>query len=560
MVIYNQLHLFRKLRKLKTLKMKRILNQALIFATIFICQNLSLAQAPDLGTTADFVIFTTVGATTNTGISHLTGNVGTNSGSITGFGNVNGVMHNGDGASAQCASDLLNLYTQLNTVIPTFFPAPALGNGQILTGGVYSIAGNATLDQSLNFDAQGDENAVFILQIQGTLSTNSASEIILSNGALACNIFWKVEGLVSMASGTKMKGTIVANNAAINMSTGVNLEGRILSTSGAVGVNGVVAYTPTGCGSLVLDGPIAPELGTAVCYAIFSSNGEVTNIDTSIIKGDIGTNVGLTTGFNPLLVDGMIHPIPDGSTAQCATDLLITYDYLNTLNYDIELLYPAQFGNDLVLTPHTYLLNAATSFNGRLYLDAAGNKNAIFVIQINGALTTSTYANVELINGTLAENVYWKIEGALNINDYSLFKGTLVVNNGAINLQKGMKLEGRAFTTTGALNTAAIKATMPAGCITTNINSFDTDDSNLFYSIYPNPFNTNSTITISSNSHTNPSELKIYNFIGQELLNVLFTDQTTSFESSNLPAGMYFYKVLLNNKIIQTGKLIASGK
>jgi len=538
--------------------MKSLLTLIQLVAIIFSCQTLSFSQAPTLGTTADFVLFTTVGATTNTGISHLTGNVGTNGGSITGFGNVNGVMHNGDGASAQCASDLLNLYNQLNTAIPTFFPAPALGNGQILTGGVYSITGNATLDQSLNFDAQGDENAVFILQIQGTLSTNPASEIILSNGALACNIFWKVEGLVSLASGTKMKGTIVANNAAINMSTGVTLEGRALSTSGAVGVNGVMAYTPTGCGSLVLNGPFAPELGTTACYAIFSSNGEVTNTDTSIIKGDVGTNVGLTTGFNPLFVDGMIHPIPDGSTAACSADLLNVYSYLNTLSYDIELLYPAQFGNELVLTPHTYLLNAATGFTGNLYLDAAGNENAVFVIQINGALTTSTYANVLLINGTQAKNVYWKIEGALNINDYSIFKGTLVVNNGAINLKKGVTLDGRAFTTTGALKTASITATMPPGCIITSTNSFIEENAIEPFSIYPNPFIINTTLTISSNSQINNAELKVFNFIGEELLNIPLSDQITSFKTTNLTTGVYFYKVVANNKIIQSGKLISS--
>jgi len=56
--------------------------------------------------------------------------------------------------------------------------------------------------------------------------------------------------------------------------------------------------------------------------------------------GDVGTNVGLTTGFDPLLVTGTIHPIPDASTAQCAADLIDVYTYLNTLPYDIELLYP----------------------------------------------------------------------------------------------------------------------------------------------------------------------------------------------------------------------------
>ena len=108
-------------------------------ATLLAFPNVNFAQAPALGTSADFVLFTSVGAVSHTGISHLTGNVGTNGGLCSGFGNVDGVMHENDGASATCSADLLNVYNQLNATVPTFFPAPLLGNGQILNAGVYSI-------------------------------------------------------------------------------------------------------------------------------------------------------------------------------------------------------------------------------------------------------------------------------------------------------------------------------------------------------------------------------------------------------------------------------------
>jgi hypothetical protein len=88
---------------------------------------------------ADFVLFTSVGAVGNTGISQITGNIGTNSGSITGFGNVNGVMHSGDLATTLCAADVLIACNQLNAAIPASFPDPLLGNGDTLTPGVYRI-------------------------------------------------------------------------------------------------------------------------------------------------------------------------------------------------------------------------------------------------------------------------------------------------------------------------------------------------------------------------------------------------------------------------------------
>ncbi len=448
--------------QLNPIQMKNLLLHIVAAATLLFFNNANFAQAPDLGTAANFVLFTSVGAVGNTGTSHLTGNVGTNSGSSTGFGNVNGVMHNNDGATAQCASDLLIAYNKLNTAIPAFFPAPLLGNGDTLNAGVYSISGNTTLNLNLTLNAKGDSTAVFIFQVQGTFSSGANAKIILINGAQACNVFWKVEGAVSLAAATTMRGTIIANNAAIVMSAGDTLEGRALSTTGAVSVNGVLAYTPIGCGSPLLTGPAAPDLASTANFALFSGNGELTNSGVTKVTGDVGTNVGLTTGFDPLNVTGTIHPKPDDSTAAAAVDLLTVYNYLNTLPADIELLYPAQFGNNLVLTPHTYLMNAATTFTDTLYLNAQGNANSVFVIKINGALSTSTYSKVILINGAQASNVFWKVDGAVDINDYSVFKGTIVANNGAISLNTGDSLDGRALTTNGAFSTAAITATLPA--------------------------------------------------------------------------------------------------
>ena len=129
--------------------MKALLINVLTALFLFLIPILNFGQAPPLGTASGFVLFSTIGAVSNTGISHLTGNVGTNSGSSTGFGNVDGVMHDNDGSSTQCAADLLIAYNLLNTAVPTFFPAVLLGNGQILNAGVYSITGAATLNLDL---------------------------------------------------------------------------------------------------------------------------------------------------------------------------------------------------------------------------------------------------------------------------------------------------------------------------------------------------------------------------------------------------------------------------
>jgi hypothetical protein len=538
----------------------KILN-LLTAVTLSLISTQNFAQAPSLGTAIDYVLFSSNGAVTNSGTSHVTGNVGTNNGSSTGFGNVNGVMHDGDGSSAQCEADLLIAYNLLNGTVPTFFISNLLGNGQTLIPGVYSISSATTLDLDLTLDAQNNSSAVFIFQIQGSFSTTAASQIKLINGAEACNVFWKIEGLVSMASGTDMKGTIIANNSAINLGSGCNLEGRALSTTGAVTVGGVMASTPIGCGSTIHTGPTAPTLGAAACYALFSSNGAVSNSGITTITGDIGSNNGSVTGYNAGNVTGTIHALPDGSTAQCAADLATAYSYVNTLPYDIELLYPAQFGNDLVLTPHTYLLNAATVFTGNLYLNAEGNSNAVFVLKLNGALSTSTYSNVILMNGAQSKNIFWKIEGAVAINNYSTFRGTIICNNGALGaINTGVVLDGRALTTTGALTTTAINATatdIPSNCGTVGIATLDNLNNEQAVTIYPNPFTTSVNIMINDATSTTQKEVKVYTILGTLVFHSYITKSLTTIETSNFPSGIYFYEIITNEKIVQTGKLIS---
>lgn len=529
----------------------------LLTAVLFLIPKINFGQAPNLGTTVDFVLFSADGAVTNSGITQLTGHVGTNNGSSTGFGNVNGTMHDNDGASAQAAVDLLIAYGQLNSAIPNYFPAPLMGNGQTLVPGVYSIPAAATINGTLSFDAQNDESAVFIIQIGGSLSTGANTTVDLVNGAQACNIFWKVEGLVDMASGTTMRGTVVANNAAININSGGTLEGRALSTTGAISVDGILGYTPIGCGSPLLQGPQRPALGKARCFGILSADGPVTNSGITNVNGDVGTNVGLTTGFDPLLITGTLRPIPDGATAEAAADLLEAYDYLNTLPHDIELLYPAQFGNDLVLTPHTYLLDAATTFNGALYLNAQGNSDAVFVIKINGALSTSTYAEVILMNGTQTENVYWMVNGAVDLNDYTVFNGS-VINQGAFNLYTGVTLKGRALVGVGAITTNAIHGEaemIPSNCETVSVQS--PHASNEQVTIFPNPFSGYTTIQINDATLLTHAEVIIYNVLGMEVMRTNINGQVTTLDTIRLAAGVYSYKVTNNNSTIQSGMMVS---
>ncbi|CAN5311840.1 ice-binding family protein [soil metagenome] len=434
--------------------MKKKINIALTAVMMFLMPALIYAQTPpNLGTSSTFALFTSAGGVTNVGISQITGDVGTNSGLSSGFGNVNGVMHDNDGASASAAFDLNIAYLNLGGQIPTMFPGISLGLGQVLNAAVFSIPAVSTLNGVLTLDGLNDTNACFIFQLNGAFSSGPGASVVLTNGTKACNVFWRIDGATTFATGTTFAGTIICNGA-ITLASGCNLEGRALSQVGAVGITGTKVTTPLGCGLPYLTGPNPPNIGSLECYALLTEIGALTNTGTSTIIGDVGTNNGPVTGFGlPTIVIGTVHAVPDASTAQGSADLTILYNYLNSLPFDIELLYPVQFGNSQVLTPHVYRLKAAATLTDTIFLNAEGNSNAVFVIQINGALMTSTYSNVVLMNGTQSSNVFWQVEGSVDINNYSIFRGTIVANNGAISMFIGDTLDGRALSTTGAITT-----------------------------------------------------------------------------------------------------------
>ena len=192
-----------------------------ILSVFLICIQTTRAQSPDLGSVANFVLFTSGGAVGNTAISHLNGDVGTHVGAITGFSLptvVNGSIEQANAATLQAKADLLSAYTELfNTTATDTTHTPAFGLGEILLPGVYSIAAAGSLAGELILNAQGNSNAVFIFKFGGAFNTGAVSAVRLINGAQASNVFWIAEGEIAMAAATSMQGTMIANNGAISL-------------------------------------------------------------------------------------------------------------------------------------------------------------------------------------------------------------------------------------------------------------------------------------------------------------------------------------------------------
>ena len=224
-----------------TTSLRRLSARALAFVALLLSTTALTAQttAPTLGTVAPFGAFTGAGAIENTGLTVINGDIGTNVGSFTGFppGIYTGAKHVADAVSLAAKNDLILAYNSLNdatnAVIFDTAISSTMGNGQVLTPRTYGRGDLTTLSGTLTFDAEGDSDAIFIVKIRAALNVAANTRILLANGARAENIYWAVDGAVSILNNTSFKGTILSNGA-IHLYGGSNLEGRALAVVGAV--------------------------------------------------------------------------------------------------------------------------------------------------------------------------------------------------------------------------------------------------------------------------------------------------------------------------------------
>ena len=142
-------------------------------------------------------------------------------------------LNQGGGAIAQQAkADLVTAYDAAAAKAPGETIASDLG-GRTLAPGVYRSASSIGLTGTLTLDGHGDPNAVFVFQAGSTLTTASASQVLLANGARSCNVFWQVGSSATLGTGSTFRGSILALTS-VTVTTGVTIDGRVLARNGAV--------------------------------------------------------------------------------------------------------------------------------------------------------------------------------------------------------------------------------------------------------------------------------------------------------------------------------------
>lgn len=218
----------------------------------------------------------------------------------------------------------------------------------------------------------------------------------------------------------------------------------------------IITATATGCNGIITE---THTVSANWCYALFTVNGALSCAGASSIDGHIGTLVGATTGFTPplntppgysgpgiLTPSSRLDPQATPNSVSAAAQVVTAYNDLAAIPCGpttavITLAGPA------TLAPNVYCYSGALTTSGNIILN--GGPNDVFIFKINGALTTDIGSTITMGGTADYHNVYWRVAGAVVLNGTE-FTGT-IVNNGAITLHTGAKLNGRALSINGAI-------------------------------------------------------------------------------------------------------------
>jgi hypothetical protein len=450
-----------------------LLSRLVLAMTVaFSCGTLVAAgtEPIDLGTAADF------GALAGAAISgsgHVKGDVGAVGAIAPAITSTGTIYPMGDAVVLTALDDFFTAYAEgMNRQHDVLLSAAAyeLG-GTTLTPGVSKIGGAATVATPVTLDAQGDPEAVFIIQVIGALGTTaSTGNVLLAHGAQSANIFWVVEGAVSTGAGSHMEGTILGG-AGLAFGAGTTINGRLLAGSAA----GTIAMATT------VSVPVEPSVVGGRIWFDKNINGiqdpsETTgfsNVPVTLLQLvfekktiDLGTaaNFGALAGAAITGIGDVVGDVGSGTGAIAPAitstghiysmghaDVMTALDDFATAYSDgkgreaVELSAAAYELGGSTLTPGVYKIGGAATVATPVTLNAQGDPEAVFIIQIAGAFgTTAATGNVNLINEAASANVFWVVDGAVSLGAGTHMEGT-ILGGAAITFGATTTISGRAL-------------------------------------------------------------------------------------------------------------------
>jgi len=303
----------------------------------------------------------------------------------------------------------------INATFSTGMDPSTLNTGTFTVAGpgVTPVTGTVTYDATSHIATLAPtSNLASNATFTATITTGAEN---LSGTPLAANVVW-----------TFTTGTTTTGQAQVNL--------RSLSTFVAVAGGGLTNSNSGGVTTL---------------------NGNVGLSPTATCLGD-----GIACGAIDPTINGTLYANdPAGIAAQAKADLLLAYTDATgrppgTVEADLS-------GMTLGAGVYTSGSVMSIAVSGVLTLDAKGDANAVWIFQVGSALTINNNAQVLLINGAKAANVFWAVGSSSTLGTGVSFKGNILAQS-SNSLGTLSVVEGRMLCSTGQITLLSNTVTAPA--------------------------------------------------------------------------------------------------
>jgi hypothetical protein len=211
----------------------------------------------------------------------------------------------------------------------------------------------------------------------------------------------------------------------------------------------------------VCSNPTSESPITSVNYTLLAESGITdTGSHSCLVTGNVGNPSGAPPQMGLLCTEltGTIYIGDAGDVAPCVspnynplligTDTTAMTTAYTTANGQAPCTTDLGAGtlSGVTITSGVYKWTTSLDITTDIYLDAQGNSSAVWVLQIADTLTLASSVTIHLINGALAENVFWTVAGTsgATIGTYANFAGVLMSYAG-IAVQTGATVNGRLF-------------------------------------------------------------------------------------------------------------------
>jgi hypothetical protein len=435
----------------------RLIGSAIAFTSVVKAQ-------VNLGTALSFAVLGG-SAVTNTGPSIISGNVGVYPGSaISGFPPgivVNGVIHMTDAVAAQAQADVTTAYNVAAGLPPnTDLTGQDLG-GMTLVAGVYSFSTSAQLTGALVLDGQGDSSSVWVFQIGSTLTTATASSVILIGGASPCNVFWQVGSSATIGTTTTFVGNVLALTS-ITLVTGASSNGGLYARNGAVTLDTNNVNAGLACPAVQPTTTTTTITSTTTTTATDTTT-TTTTATTTTTSTDSTTTTATTTATDTTTTTSTDSTTTTATTTTTTTSTDSTTTTATTTATDTTTTTATTTATDTTTTT-TIKTSTRTSRTYKATAIKTGwrtTKDYNTTAIKTGSRTANIYKTAAITAGSRTTEIY---------NAAAMKTGTKTIriyNTAAIETSSRTARTARIYTTMEDINTASVKTVRFSTAVTT---------------------------------------------------------------------------------------------